>query len=757
MTSRGKAKEKFLSSALIRASISDGRVPQDIAAAAATHGITDNNCLFCAQSDINIDGSSRETWLVVSTENTVVVVGVGTDEDAITGPFELNKIQKIRTFQSVGSGALQFMIDDCYLTVILYSNAKREVFARVKGQFERLLKGLPFQRDALLGPSNFVCEECGLPLPSRGSECPRCQHRAGLMLRSLGLMRPYLRTIIFLFVVMLMGVALDLLPAQLTRILVDRVILPREHADWLPLILLGLVLAMGCRHLLNIVIGRASAAVGTRITKDLRERLHAKLMLLSVDYYDRHSVGSLMSRVLYDVDYFQGFVAQVAQGFLLNVMLIFCIGAVLFVMKWELALLVLLPIPFVVAGTIFFWHLVYPLYNRLRDSQSKMAQFMSGFLSGIRLVKAFGQEDRERDKFVEYSGYMRASRRKLESGTATFNPIMAFIFGLGGLVVWYAGGKLVLADHLSLGTLMAFFGYLGMFYAPISAISMFSNWLTGFMSATQRVYEILDAQSVLAPSKKPVRLPDMKGGIEFREVVFGYDPYIPVLKEVSFTIEPGQFVGVVGKSGSGKTTIVNLICRFYDVQSGQVLVDGIDVRDIDPSDLHRQICLVLQEPFLFRGSIADNIAYGCPDASPLAIMDAAKAANAHLFTTRRASAYDTRLGERGAGLSGGERQRVSIARALLCNPRVLVLDEATSSVDTESEQEIQKALTVACKNRTTIAIAHRLSTLKNAQHILVLDSGRIVEAGAHDVLMGIYDGVYAKLVKIQTELSRLET
>lgn len=229
-----------------------------------------------------------------------------------------------------------------------------------------------------------------------------------------------------------------------------------------------------------------------------------------------------------------------------------------------------------------------------------------------------------------------------------------------------------------------------------------------------------------------------------------------MLKGVSFVIEPGQFVGIVGKSGSGKTTLVNLVCRFYDVQDGQVLIDGNDVRDLQPEELRRQVGLVLQEPFLFRGSIAENIAYGRPTATALQITDAAKAANSHDFISRRPAAYDTRLGERGAGLSGGERQRVSIARALLCEPQILILDEATSSVDTESEQEIQKALAELCKGRTTIAIAHRLSTLKNADRILVMDDGKIAEAGTHKELMAIQNGVYHKLVRIQTELARLE-
>jgi len=734
-----------------------GQVPDAIAVAAARAGATAAGVVFAARSDIMRDGTIHDVWLLVWEGRAAVFAADAPDRPPVFEPIDLKTVTKVRCFQTVGSAFLQFMVGGTYVNVVRYSNSRRELFGRLRIQLDRMIAGQPLQEEGLRRPSELQCERCGLPLPGRGSECPKCSRRHGNMLRSLALMRPYSKSIALLLGLMLAGVTLDLIPAQLTRVLVDKVLVPHEQLNLLPLILLGLVAASGGRCVLNVLIGRISSRVGTRVTKELRQRLQAKLLTLSVDYYNRHSVGSLMSRVLYDVDYFQGFVAQVAQGFLLNLMLVMGVGTMLFIMNWKLALLVLLPIPFVVVGTVFYWKRIYPRYYRVWDSQSKMAQLLSGLLSGVRLVKAFGQEEREKARFGQSAGYMQESRWRLETGAATFNPIMGFVFGLGGLIIWYAGGRLVFHDHITLGTLMAFFGYLGMFYAPISALSMFSNWVTGFLSAAQRIFEILDSAATLPVAAAPVRLPTVRGEIEFRNVTFGYDPYTPVLKNVSFTIRPGQFVGIVGKSGSGKTSLINLLCRFYDAQQGQVLIDGTDVRDIAPADLRRRIGLVLQDPFLFRGTISDNIAYGDPEAAPLEIMDAARAANAHDFIMRRTAAYDTRLGENGAGLSGGERQRVSIARALLCDPTVLILDEATSSVDTESEQEIQKALAVLCRGRTTIAVAHRLSTLKNSDHIFVVDEGRIVESGTHEQLMALDNGIYRKLVIIQTELTRLET
>lgn len=689
-------------------------------------------------------------WLVVTDEAVHVF-----DEKSEQAAYELKKADKARLLQTVGSAFIQLRIAGVYVDVLRISNGLRELHGRGVAQIRRLIAGDDFQPDALRSQSETICGACALPLPAAKAPCPRCANKGGIFRRTFTLMRPYWSSILLLLGVMVAGVCLDLVPPLLTRKLVDEVITPRKNMDWLPWILGGLVAASTCRMLLNIVIGRTSSFVGTRITKELRERVQSKLLGLNVDYYNRHSAGSLMSRVLNDVDYFQGFVSQMAQGFLLNVLLVMGIGTTLFVMNWKLALWVMIPIPFVLLGTAVYWNVIYPRYYRVWDSQSKMAQSLTGLLQGIRLVKAFGQEEREKARFAKTAGYVQSAKRSLEMSAATFNPIMGFIFGLGGLIVWNAGGRDVLADKISLGTLMAFFALLGMFYSPVQALSMFSSWLTGFMAAGQRVFEVLDSTSQLEEPSESRRLTALQGRVELKNVTFGYDPYAPVLKNVSLTIEPGQFVGIVGKSGSGKTTLVNLICRFYDPQEGCVLIDGENVRELGTDALRENIGLVLQESFMFRASIAENIAYGRPDAVPQDIIQAARAANAHDFVARKAAGYDTKLGENGAGLSGGEKQRLSIARALLTDPAILIMDEATSAVDTESEQEIQRALARVCKGRTTIAIAHRLSTLKNADIIHVMDEGRVAESGSHDDLMA-KDGIYARLVKIQTELTRLE-
>jgi ATP-binding cassette subfamily B protein len=319
--------------------------------------------------------------------------------------------------------------------------------------------------------------------------------------------------------------------------------------------------------------------------------------------------------------------------------------------------------------------------------------------------------------------------------------------------VWYVGGREILEHQaITLGTLMAFFGYLGMFYGPLNSLMALSQWLTSFTTQANRIFEVLDTTPEIAEAPDAVDI-DVRGAIKFEGVVFGYDPHTPVLKRVSLEIRPGEMIGIVGHSGSGKTTLVNLLMRFYDPTEGRISIDGVDLRKIKVGSLRRQIGLVLQDAQLFSGSIEENISYGRPEATAEEVFEAAHAARAHDFIVRMPDGYDTRLGESGAGLSGGERQRVSIARALLFNPRILVFDEATSNVDTVTEREIQRALEALTRGRTTIAIAHRLSTLRNADRIVVFEEGRIAEIGTHEELLA-REGIYHKMVTIQTQLTK---
>jgi ATP-binding cassette subfamily B protein len=723
----------------------------------AKHGLDDHPVLLAAASDLSLDGRLEPAWLVASAEHLVVL----TTEPALCllRSFPAARVESYRAYGVVGSGFLQIRLDGVWVDVARYSNGLANRFAKMAGKLEDLRQGgqLSVQPDD--DKDERRCPHCGLALGFVGDVCPRCLDRGAIWARVWSLMRPYRGPTLLMCLLILLGVITELAPPKLQQYLVDHVLQidgARARAGDLMATLLIIVGSLaGTRVLLALVNtgkGILATRIGTAMTSDLRGQLVDKLHGLAVDFYDRQPVGVLMSRVAHDTEALYGFIHQFTSGFLLQILQLLGVGVMLFTLNAKLALWTLIPMPLVFYGSWFFWRYVYPRYYRYWDAASKQAGALAGMLSGIRVVKAFAQEQREFKRFQTTSASLRHSRMDVEVSSTTFSAVMQLVFSLGGLIVWFVGGRDVLAGHMTLGALMAYLAYLAMFYAPLSTLAQLTTWLTSFMTASQRVFELLDAPNRIREPEQPMPLAQAQGCIRFESVTFGYDRHQPVLRDFDLEIHPGQTVGIVGRSGSGKTTLVNLISRFYDVDGGRVTIDGRDVRDLSRADLRRQVGVVLQEPFLFRGTVWENLVYGRPQSPPEEALAAAKGANAHDFILRLPLAYDTHLGERGAGLSGGEKQRLSIARTLLYDPRILILDEATSSVDTEAEKAIQDALAILTRGRTTIAIAHRLSTLRHADRILVLDQGKLLEEGTHDELMAM-DGTYARLVRIQTQVT----
>jgi ATP-binding cassette subfamily B protein len=510
------------------------------------------------------------------------------------------------------------------------------------------------------------------------------------------------------------------------------------------------LLAWGLGWFKTYVLALASERIGA----DLRSTAYEHLLKLSLEYFGGRRTGDLMSRIGSETDRLCVFLSLHLLDFATDVLMILMTAVILFSIDPWLACATLLPLPFIA------W-LIHMVRDRLRTGfekidrvWSELTNVLADTIPGIRVVKAFAQEQREARRFQEANKHNLAVNDRINFLWSVFSPTVTLVTEIGLLVVWAFGIWQVAHHQVTVGVLTAFLAYSTRFYARLDAMSRIVSHTQKAAAGTKRIFEILDHVSSVPEPLNPVALPEVVGRIQINQAGFRYGNRA-VIKDLTLDIAPGEMIGLVGQSGSGKSTLVNLICRFYDLSEGAILIDGTDIRDIRIADYRRHIGLVLQEPFLFFGTIADNIAYGKPGATREEIVAAARAAHAHEFILRLPQGYDSLVGERGQGLSGGERQRISIARALLIDPRILIMDEATSSVDTETEQEIQKALDNLVRGRTTIAIAHRLSTLRRADRLVVMEHGQLVEQGQHDELLAS-QGAYWRLYEAQARQKQAE-
>ncbi|MDQ3814333.1 MAG: ABC transporter ATP-binding protein/permease [Armatimonadota bacterium] len=552
------------------------------------------------------------------------------------------------------------------------------------------------------------------------------------------------------FSIMLAGS--ELVPSVLTKVLIDQAIFGKnlQLLYLLAAALLTVLLVRTASHYLRMMY---TGRLAHLILFELRTRLYEHLQRLSLTFYNNKRTGQIMSRVTSDVNVMEQFVVEGIRDLTVNLLKLAIIATILFVTNPELALLTLLPTLPLAWGTRLFGTHIRARYRTMRRRLADMNAILSDTITGIQVVQVFGQEEQEAEKFRHKSTEFQQAGLASQYLQALFYPSVNFAFGIGQVIVWLVGGREVLNGRLTPGDLVMFSGLVAQFYAPVQVLSQASNLLASTAVSAERVYEILDMQPDIRTEENARPLPEVKGEVIFENVSFGYDSSESVLQDVSLEVKPGEMVGLVGPSGSGKSSLVSLISRFYDVSDGAVKVDGQDVREVDLKDLRRSVSVVPQESYLFHGTIRENIAYGRPQAAFEDVVEAAWAANAHDFIMRLPDAYDTHVGERGAKLSGGERQRIAIARAILDDPKILILDEATSAVDTESEVQIQTALENLMAGRTTLAIAHRLSTVKNADKLVVMEAGRIVEVGTHDELVQREEGLYKRLVEMQSKLN----
>jgi ABC-type multidrug transport system fused ATPase/permease subunit len=507
--------------------------------------------------------------------------------------------------------------------------------------------------------------------------------------------------------------------------------------------------------LLNYGRGITMEWVGQRTIYDLRNAIYRQLQYLSFSFYDQAQTGQLMSRATADVEQLRRFVSMGSMRLLSSIFTFIFVLFTLLNMNWRLTLLSLCTMPLLVWAVAQFNRKVRPRHRMIQQQMAVLTSVLQENVTGARVVRAFAQEDREIEKFRQQNwSYLNFNVETVRLWAFYF-PLMSFITGLGTtLILWY-GGRSVIEGTMTIGTLVAFNSLLMRLIQPVRMLGWLVNMYNQAGAAAQRVFEILDTQPDVRDLPGAVQLPPIAGHVRFENVSFSYDGRNQVLTAVDIDAQPGQRIALLGATGSGKSTVINLIPRFYDVTAGRVTVDGIDIRDVTLESLRRQIGIVLQETFLFSASIKDNISYGRADATMDEIIAAAKAARIHDFIVSLPDGYDTLVGERGVGLSGGQKQRVTIARALLMDPRILILDDSLSSVDTETEYLIQQALEELMRDRTTFVIAQRLSTVKNADQIIVLQNGVIAEQGDHQQLLqqgGIYSEIYEMQFRQQESL-----
>ena len=571
--------------------------------------------------------------------------------------------------------------------------------------------------------------------------------------RLLNEIRPHWKTMSAAMFWSVLMAGMEMVPPALTKPLIDRA-LPNRDLHLLYLLSAGLVAALLLRTVSHHLRMRFTGLVAHRVLYQVRTNLYDHLQKLSLAFYGNRRTGAIMSRVTNDVAILEQFITEGVREFTINLLRVLIIIFVLFHVNPKLALFALLPTIPLAWGTQVFKKRIRASYKTMRRRLADMNSILSDTVGGIRVVQIFGQEEHEADKFRAKSREFQGAGVTTQTLQAFFIPSVNLTFGIGQIMVWVIGGNEVFQNRLTVGELLMFSGYVAMFYSPVQSLANTTNLFANTSTSGERIYEIMDTEPDIESKTDALALPKMEGRIEMENVTFGYDSSENALTNVNLTIEPGQMIGLVGPSGSGKSTMVQLISRFYDVKSGALKVDGTDVRDISLQDLRAHISMVPQDPYLFHGSIRENIAYGRPDARFEDVIAAARAANAHDFIMKLGQGYDTHVGERGTNLSGGQRQRIAIARAILDDPKILILDEATSAVDTESEFLIQNALENLMKGRTTVAIAHRLSTVKNADKLVVLDGGHIAEEGTHDELMELEGGIYKKLVEMQTLLGK---
>ncbi|MBQ8742152.1 MAG: ATP-binding cassette domain-containing protein [Clostridia bacterium] len=645
------------------------------------------------------------------------------------------------------------------------NSVKARLFAFLS-VWERLKKGENVQPDdGIFEQFNAKCPKCGTVYPDQNRKiCENCTNKKGLLVRLLAYFKDFKLQVATVIICMLLSSVITLVSPYINgKILYDQVIDKPTyneqgkqitgllHEEKYVYIVVGLIVALALVALfISIIQNRANAYMSTHVTKNMKNRVFDAMQRLSISFFNNNSTGRLINRVNYDAEKIRSFYIDGVPHLIVNLINFIGVTVLLFVLNWKLTLIVFIPVPIIVFIFKYMLPKLWLSFSHVYRRSSSLNSMLGDSLNGIRVVKAFAKEAEESARFYRYSTKLYEANLRTNMISLMIFPVVSLLIGMSSTAIWGVGGLEIMGDNMTYGELTTYIGYTALIFAPLNFFSTFTNIITDTINSAQRYFETIDMIPDILDDKEASVLDEIKGEVVFDKVCFHYTPNRPILKDVSFKIEAGQHVGLVGHTGSGKSTIANLITRMYDVISGSIYIDGHEIKKIDLNSLRRNIAIVSQDIHLFRGTIAENIKYARTDATKEEVIAAARAANAHDFIMRMPEGYETVVGIGARSLSGGERQRIAIARALLLSPSLLILDEATAAMDTQTEKFISEAIEKLIEGRTTITIAHRLATLRNSDILMAIEDGEIAEMGTEEELLE-KKGIYYKLWTLQTE------